>query len=92
MRRIHEPPSASAKHYAVAYAIHHTECDLRAALGAYGQVIESHPRAIEAGYARSQIRNIVNLVVPAAELVASQIALVLRHLQPTGDDSPPGSQ
>jgi hypothetical protein len=74
--------SAAARHYAEAYALHYTGHDLLRALRTYEHVIELHPSAPEAGYSLAQIRNIVNLVVPAKELLAAQIALLRHHLAP----------
>ena len=71
----------SARRYAAAYRAHYTHQDLLGALHAYSEVIELHPTAPEAEYSRSQMRNIVKLVVPARELLASQVELVRRHLQ-----------
>ena len=87
MSNVHHPPATAAEQYAQAYAIHYTERDLLRALQAYDQIIESNPSAVEAGYARSQIRNIVNLVVPAGELLTSQAAQAVEHLQRDGDDA-----
>jgi regulator of sirC expression with transglutaminase-like and TPR domain len=77
----HPLDTESARDYAAAYATHYTRRDLLRALQAYDQVIELCPTAPEAEYSRSQMRNIVKLVVPARELLASQVELVRRHLQ-----------
>jgi hypothetical protein len=87
MSEVHERPATAAEQYSQAYATHYTKRDFLGALQAYGQVIESHPGVVEAGYARSQIKNIVNLVVPAGELLTSQIAQAVEHLQRAGDDA-----
>jgi hypothetical protein len=79
-------PATAVDQYAAAYATHYTERNLLGALRAYGQVIERHPTAAEAGYSRAQIQNIVNLVVPPRELLASQTDLAARHLQRDSDD------
>ena len=76
----HPIGTESARSYAAAYAAHYSQHDLLAALQAYAQVIELHPTAPEADYSRSQMRNIVNLVVPARDLLASQVALARQHL------------
>ena len=44
-------------------------------------VMEQHPTTPEAEYSRSQMLNIVRLVVPKKELLASQVELVREHLQ-----------
>lgn len=87
MSKAHEPSASVAEMYAQAYATHYTSRDFLGALRAYGQIIESHPGAAEAGYARSQIGNIVNLVVPAGELLTSQTTQAVEHLQRNGDDA-----
>ena len=87
MSEVHDPPATAAEQYSEAYATHYTTRDLLGALRAYGQVIQSHPDEAEAGYARSQIKNIVNLVVPAGELLTSQIAQAVEHLQRDVDDA-----
>lgn len=87
MSDLPQRPTTAAEQYAAAYATHYTERHLLGALRAYGQVIELHPSEPEAGYSRSQIQNIVNLVVPARELLASQTDLAARHLQKGSDDA-----
>ena len=79
--------SEPARAYADAYTSHYSERDYPAALRSYEQVIALHPSAPEAEYSRSQIRNIVKNVVPAKELLAAQLELVLHYLQ-SNDDSP----
>ena len=79
-----EPPWAS-QHYEEAHAIHYEERDLLRALGAYCRIIASFPGTPEAEHSRTQIRNIVNIAVPADELLNSQTELALRHLQSDGD-------
>jgi hypothetical protein len=84
----HPLDTESARDYAAAYATHYTRRDLLRALQAYDQVIELCPTAPEAEYSRrSQMRNIVKLVVPARELLASQVELVRQHLQRVDDPS-----
>jgi hypothetical protein len=79
-----EPPWAS-KQYEEAHAIHYEDRDLVRALGAYCRIIASFPSAPEAEHSRTQIRNIVNLAVPADELLSAQTELALRHLQADDD-------
>ena len=78
-------PSAAALLYAQAYASHYETMDLVTALGAYDELITAHPVAPEAAYSRSQIMNIVNLVVPAKDLLAAHLEMVRRHIQ-RGED------
>lgn len=74
-------PSAAALLYAQAYASHYETKDFVAALRSYDELITAHPIAPEAVHSRSQIMNIVNLVVPAKDLLASHLELVHRHLE-----------
>ena len=74
----------AGREYAAAYAAHYTERDLPVALQLYRKVMASHPGAKEAGYSRTQVRNIVNTVVPKQELLNAQIELALGHLEHEG--------
>jgi hypothetical protein len=73
-------PTGSARTYAVAYAAHYSERNLAAALQLYMELIASRPSAPEAGYSRVQIQNIIHAVVPAQELLDTQIGLALARL------------
>jgi len=77
-------PTVASQQYAAAYAAHYTKRDLPLALQLYKKLIASHPGAQEAGYARMQVQNIVNAVVPKQELLDAQIALVLAHFEHDG--------
>lgn len=79
--------SGAARSYADAYASHYTELDYPAALRSYDQLIALHPSAPEAGYARTQIRNIVKSVIPERELLAAELELALRYLRPDLDSA-----
>jgi|GEM_PF-983817 hypothetical protein len=83
MRTETEPTEAN-RQYAAAYAAHYTERDLPLALQLYQKLMASHPSAQEAGYARMQVQNIVNAVVPKPELLEAQIKLVLVHFEHDG--------
>jgi hypothetical protein len=85
--RTHELPTAAEQGYAQAHAAHPVDSDLLVALHGYGGVIVPHPDSPEAGYSRTQVLAIVNRVVPAERLPASDTALVVRHLQPEDDRS-----
>ena len=63
------------RRYAAAYAEHYTNHDLRSAMHLYVQVIELHPGDPEAGYARAQVQNIVQTIVPRQELLDAHIKL-----------------
>jgi hypothetical protein len=71
------------RQYSTAYAAHYTEHDLPTAMRLYKQVMASHPSDPEAGYARVQIQNIVNAVVPKQELLDAQMDLALSHFEPS---------
>ena len=83
MRTETEPTEANQQ-YAAAYAAHYTGRDLPLALQLYRQLMASHPSAQEAGYARMQVHNITNAVVPKQELLEAQIKLVLVHFEHDG--------
>lgn len=80
----HPVSTEAARNYAIAFAIHYVQEDLLAALRAYDQVIEHHPASPEADYSRAQMRNIVARVVPARELLASEVEAARRRLTPSG--------
>jgi hypothetical protein len=67
--------------YAAAYAAHYSERNLAAALQLYSELIAASPNAPEAGYSRAQIRNIVDAVVPAQDLLDAQVGLALTELE-----------
>jgi hypothetical protein len=73
--------TAAAREYAAAYAAHYTQRDLRTALGVYKELVASHTGSREAGYSRTQIRNIVNAVVPGQELLDAETALALARIE-----------
>ena len=77
-------PTEASRQYAVAYAAQYSERDLPLALRHYQQLLASHADSQEAGYARSQVRNIVNTVVPKQELQDVQMNLLLAHFQRDG--------
>ena len=83
MRSETEPTEASQQ-YAAAYAAHYTRHDLPLALKLYRTLMASHPNAQEAGYARTQVQNIVNTVVSKPELMAAEVKLVLAHFERDG--------
>ena len=71
----------AARDYAVAYAAHYSQRDLVRALHLYKKLIASHASARQAGYSRSQIRNIVKVVVPEQELLDAEVELALGCLE-----------
>lgn len=76
--------TTAARRYAEAYESHYTTKDLTAAVQAYERIVTRHPDTPEAGYARSQIQNLVQQVVPARVLLDAQVGLVLRCIRPGG--------
>lgn len=75
MRHENEPTEAG-RQYATAYAAHYSARDLPLALRLYQGLVASHLSAVEAGYARAQIQNIVNTVVPKQDLLDAQMKLL----------------
>jgi len=73
--------SEAIRQYATAYAAHYRDHELPAAMRLYKQVMASHPNDPEAEYARVQIVNIVNAVVPRQELLDAQMDLALTHFE-----------
>ena len=72
------------RRYAAAYMEHYTNLNLRSATQLYLQVIELHSSDPEAGYARAQIENIVQAIVPPHVLLAAHVELCDAHFeQPT---------
>lgn len=80
-----EERAAATQCYANAHATHYMKHDYAAALRSYDQLMALHPSAPEAEYARTQIRNILKSVVPADEVLAAELELVLRYLRKEAD-------
>lgn len=74
-------PTKAAREYASAYAAQYCERNLGMALRLYEKLMASHGSTPEAGYSRTQIQNIVKVVVPEPELLAAQMALALDRLE-----------
>jgi hypothetical protein len=70
-------PTEAGEQYAAAHAAHYTEKNLHRALELYKGIVTAHPDAPEAGYSHSQIKNIVNTVVPKQDLLDAQVELAL---------------
>jgi hypothetical protein len=64
----------------VAHKAHYSERDLATALQLYKELMASHAGSPEARYARTQIQNIVEVVVPEQELLDTQMELTRVHL------------
>jgi hypothetical protein len=71
----------AGQHYAAAYAAHYTTKDLHEAIKLYMGVMAAYPNTQEAEYSRSQIQNIVNVVVPKQDLLDAQVNLALAHFE-----------
>lgn len=69
----------ASRQYAVAHAAHYEAKDLRGALLLYQAVLAAHPDTQEAGYARSQIQNIIKEVIPERELLEAQMDRAMVH-------------
>lgn len=65
----------AGQQYADAYETHYGSQNLKGAFAAYKQILADFPDSREAGYASSQIQNIVNATVPKAKRLESQIKL-----------------
>jgi len=64
---------------AAAYAAHYTGRDLPAALQLYLTVMALRTGTKEAGYARAQAHNSINVTVLDQELLDAQVALAVAH-------------
>ena len=74
-------PAEAAREYAAAYAAQYSQRDLAMARQLYKKVIATHSSAREAGYSRSQVRNIVEALVPEQELLDAQMELAFVRLE-----------
>ena len=73
--------TAVGQQYAAAHAAHYGSKDLREALTLYKALVTAHPDTREAGYSRSQIQNIVKVVVSDQTLSDAQVDLATAHLE-----------
>ncbi len=73
----------AGRQFAAAYLAHYTNHDLPSALELYQNLMASNPSAQESMYARMQIQNIANAVVPKKALLDAQIELVRAHFKGT---------
>lgn len=74
-------PTKAGQEYAAAHAIQYKAKNLKEALGLYEGIMIAHPDALESGYSRSQINNIVKSVVPKQELLDAELTMALAHLK-----------
>lgn len=73
--------SMPARRYERAHGLHYGSKDLHGALELYLEVLAVDIGTPEAGYARSQVDNIVRAVVPDLALLDAQVELAREHLQ-----------
>ena len=74
----------TGRQYAAAYTAQYTARDLPAALQLYLKLIKSYPDAREASYARTQVQNIINTVVPEEELLDAEVVLAVAQFEHQG--------
>ena len=63
----------AGRQYAVAYETHYKSQNLHIAFELYRKILADHPGTKEAGYAKSQIQNIVKTIVPKEERLDTQM-------------------
>ncbi len=81
MKNETEVPDVSQQ-YSAAHAAHYNGTkDLGQALELYLDIMAAHPNTQEAGFSRSQIRNIVKAVVPEQQLFDVQVDLTLARFK-----------
>jgi hypothetical protein len=69
--------------YVATYTMHHTTKNLRKAFELYKNIITKHPSTKETAYAKCQIQNIVNTVVPDDERLSIQMDLAAAQFNGT---------
>ena len=75
----------AARQYAAAYEFHYAHKNLREAFKLYKEILATYPDTKEAGYAKSQIQNIVNAVVPKEERLSVQMDLAAAAFERAAD-------
>ena len=78
--------TVAGQDYTKAHDMHYKTKDLPRAFKLYRGIIADYPRTDEAGYSLSQVKNIVNDVVPKQEVMDALVALTLTHFE---QDVPP---
>jgi hypothetical protein len=66
--------------YSAAYEAQYVTKDFRLAIELYRNLLRKKPVSREHGYSRSQIENIVSMLVPMDDLLDAQIQLALTYL------------
>ena len=77
--------TGAGRQYAAAYEIHYATKNLLEAFKLYKAIMTAHPGTREAGYAKSQIQNIVNAVVPKEERLGVQMDLAAAVFERVAD-------
>jgi len=72
--------------YSKAHDMHYKTKDLPKAFKLHRDIIADYPETKEAGYSLSQVKNIMNAVVPKQEVVDAFVALTVAHFE---QDVPP---
>ena len=75
----------AGRQYAAAYEFHYKSQNLRKAFELYKEILADHPDTKEAGYAKSQIQNIVNSTVPKEEQLDTQMDLAAAFFENVKD-------
>ena len=73
-------------HYKAAHSTQYVEKALPKALRLYQDIIRDFPKSQEAGYARTQIHNIVRTLVPEEAMLSIYSELILRYHSEKDDD------
>ena len=73
--------TATDQNYTKAHDMHYKTKDLPRAFKLYRSIIADYPETEEAGYSLSQVKNIMNEVVPKQEVMDTLVALTLAHFE-----------
>ena len=71
--------TAAGQDYTKAHDMHYKTKDLPKAFNLYRDIIVEYPKTEEAGYSLSQVKNIMNEVVPKQEIMDALVAMTLAH-------------
>ena len=71
--------TAAGQDYTKAHDMHYKTKDLPKAFNLYRDIIVEYPNTEEAGYSLSQVKNIMNEVVPKQEIMDALVAMTLAH-------------
>jgi len=73
--------TVAGQDYEKAYGMHYKTKDLPKAFKLYRGIISDYPGSDEARYSLSQVKNIVNEVVPKQEVMDALVAMTLAHFE-----------